>query len=315
MQFFLNELSLHGQFNTLHEFLSALQEIFSCRDEITKVGYRLYCSRSILTRPTLNNDAFQQTVMKSGNPNLKRNVMIWLSKHGPFWDESREHTSDDYFEVDDQIMTDSSLAEAAFRLAHKQKADSVSFHPSNFLKTPLIVTWHRTDDKILIEVPNFWDATTLENHLKQERPPLRSWADLLNRAATDFAHLTFLDSVRDSLEGEPFNSTIAERVMELLRILNTLQTSFDEQGNRTAEGHQIMDLYFRRQTAIFSDESDSNKIKFRKQLTFKKPEGAEIFCPLHGKIRHRTFRLHFSWPIKHNTPLYIAYIGPKITKD
>jgi hypothetical protein len=117
-------------------------------------------------------------------------------------------------------------------------------------------------------VPNFWDATTLQNHLKQEREPIASWADLLGRAASDFPHLTFLDSVHHSLEGEPFNSTIAERVMQLLGILNTLQTSFDRQGNRTRQGHEIMDLYFRRQNAIFSDESDSNKIKFSKELTF-----------------------------------------------
>lgn len=315
MKFFLNELSLHSQFNTIQEFLSALKEIFLCRDEISKVGYRLYCTRSMLSCPTLNNETFQQTVLKSRNPNLKRNVMIWLSKNGPFWDESPEHSSDDYFEHDEEIMTDSSLGEAAFTIAHNQKAGTLSFHPSNFLKTPLIVTWHRISGQILIEVPNFWDATTLQNHLKQERAPISSWVDLLNRSATDFPHLTFLDSVHDSLEGEPFNSTIAERVMQLLGILNTLQTSFDEQGNRTQQGHEIMDLYFRRQNAIFTDESDSNKIKFSKELTFKKAAGTEIFCPFHGKIRHRTFRLHFSWPIRDKSPLYIAYIGPKLTKD
>lgn len=80
MNFFLNELSLHGQFNSIQEFLQALSEIFRCRDEINKVGYRLYCTKSILTRPTLNNDSFQQTVMNSRNMNLKRSVMIWLSK-------------------------------------------------------------------------------------------------------------------------------------------------------------------------------------------------------------------------------------------
>ena len=70
-----------------------------------------------------------------------------------------------------------------------------------------------------------------------------------------FPHLTFLDSAREALQVEPFNSTIADRIMELLAILNSLQTCFDDEGNTTAEGHQIMDLYFRRQTAIFSDES------------------------------------------------------------
>lgn len=281
MKFFLNELSLHGQFNSIQEFLLALSEIFRCRDEINKVGYQLYCTKSILTRPTLNNDSFQQTVMNSRNMNLKRSVMIWLSKNGPFWDDSREHTSDDYFECDDEIMTDSSLAEAAFGIAHNQKAGTISVRPSNFEKTPITIIWHRTNEKIVIKIPNFWDFATLQNHLKQQRPPIRSWLDLANRAAAEFTHLTFLDSARDRLEAEPFNSTIADRIMGLLAILNSLQTCFDDEGNRTAEGHQIMDLHFRRQTAIFSDESDSNKRKFRKEMTFNKPDGTEIghACP------------------------------------
>lgn len=316
MSFFLNELSLHGQFDSLRDFLPALEGVLNCRDEINKLGFRLFCERKISIRPVFGDVIFQKAVMSIGNPNVTRSVMIWISKDGPFWDDSevREHDSDDYFEYDQDVITDSSLAEAAFRVAQNQNCSTISFQASRFQTTPLRVIWHKPDDQQAIEVRNFWNHADLQIYLVQLRPAINSWKDLIDRSKADFPHLTFVDSLPDYLEGEPFNSTIANQATNLLGILNTLKTCFDEKGNRTKAGEEIMDNYFRRGNAIFSDESESNKNAFREQLTFTLSSGEKTFCPFHGKIRHRTFRLHFSWPIKHDEPLYIAYLGPKITK-
>lgn len=317
MSFFLNELSLHGQFNNVRDFLPALEEALKCREEINKLGFRLYCERRISIRPVFGEGIFQKAVMNIGNPNVTRSVMIWISKDGPFWDDTavREHGPDDYFEYEQDLITDSSLAEAAFRVAQKQDCGSISFQPSRFQTTPLRVIWHKPDGQQAIEVRNFWNHADLQVYLVQLRPATNSWKDLIDRSKTDFPRLTFLDSLFDYLEGEPFNSTIANKATNLLGILNTLKACFDEKGNRTKAGEEIMDNYFRKENAIFSDESESNKNDFREQLTFTLSSGEKIFCPFHGKIRHRTFRLHFSWPIKHNEPLYIVYLGPKITKQ
>jgi hypothetical protein len=243
--------------------------------------------------------------------------MIWISKEGPFWNDSREHSADDYFECNgEDIITDTSLGEAAFRIANNQNSSTVSFSPSRYEITPLKVTWFKAEgNKQFVEILNFWKFNTLQKYLEQQKIPITSWSELINRSKSDFPHLTFSDDLSDFLKAETFNSSIAERVTELLEILDTLKTCFDDQGNITEEGNEIKQKHFWKKDPAFSDESETNKNRFRAELTFQKPDGEPIFCPFHGKIRHRQFRLHFSHPIKHNEPLYIAYIGPKITRN
>ena len=67
---------------------------------------------------------------------------------------------------------------------------------------------------------------------------------------------------------------------------------------------------------LFSDSSDSEKRDFRQGLTFAHPEdpARSMFCPWHGKVRHPTLRVHFSWPVRVGKPVHIVYAGPKITK-
>ena len=35
---------------------------------------------------------------------------------------------------------------------------------------------------------------------------------------------------------------------------------------------------------------------------------------MHGKVKTPQIRIHFSWPITASTPLYVVYVGYKITK-
>ena len=69
---------------------------------------------------------------------------------------------------------------------------------------------------------------------------------------------------------------------------------------------------------MFSDSSDkeTRKRRFREALTFPHPgeRGSSLFCPWHGKVRHMTLRLHFSWPVRAGRPVYVVYAGPKLTK-
>lgn len=50
-------------------------------------------------------------------------------------------------------------------------------------------------------------------------------------------------------------------------------------------------------------------------MTFKDEHGNPLECFWHGKISTSYYRIHFSYPITHDEPLYIAYIGPKLTKQ
>ena len=78
----------------------------------------------------------------------------------------------------------------------------------------------------------------------------------------------------------------------------------------------VEQYFFRRGKALFSDSSDSEKndANFRTAMTFKDPEGRELICFWHGKIKTPQYRIHFSYPLKKGAPLYIAYIGEKLTK-
>lgn len=150
--------------------------------------------------------------------------------------------------------------------------------------------------------------------IERETAP-QSWPELIEQARTRYTKLTCIDSILDPLSGEPFNATIAERVMVRLDILNRLKGCFERGTPLSAEGHQLLQNFFHGDRALFSDESDTNKRTFAKQLTFPTPAGEAIFCPYHGKISFRYYRMHHTWPVVPGQPLYIAYIGPKITKS
>lgn len=315
MEVFVNELSLHGQFDTISAFLLSLKEMLSCRRIAENYAHPLYCSRGISHRPVALEVTFQQAVQSSHDRNLIRIVTSWLDKHGPFWDEVRTHPADEWFEHLNEVVTDSTLGEAAYKIIHNIETATLSVQPSAFMYTPLTVLWKRNEFAIeTIEILNFWLAEMFEQHCLSYRPPVTSWRGLIDRLRSDFTYLTLLDSVSDGLSGEPFNLTIASQIERLFIILNQLKTCFDAQGSMTAVGHQLMENFFQGDRARFSDESEINKHRFRQEMTFRKPDGEMIFCPYHGKINYRYFRVHFSWPIRHNEPLYIAYIGPKITK-
>ena len=91
---------------------------------------------------------------------------------------------------------------------------------------------------------------------------------------------------------------------------------FDEHGQRTPEGDRIYQDYFTGDKAWFTDSSESEKHNFKSSLTFLDPENKKehIFCPWHGKINTPKMRIHFSWPISHDKPLHMVYIGHKLTK-
>jgi len=118
------------------------------------------------------------------------------------------------------------------------------------------------------------------------------------------------------LKGHPFGVGLAQSIFERLTILQKLKNSFDSQGQRTPEWNQAHDTYFKGENAWFSDSSATEKDDFRSKLTFRHPTERDryLFCSWHGKIKSSQLRIHFSYPIRAEKPLYVMYIGPKITK-
>jgi len=317
MMFLLNELSLHGQFESEAEFLKSFRAILECRSALREYQRVLYCGRATLgERQVVKQTTFRKLVWGLSDKNIQRIIFQWVDKNGPFWDDDMLHSPDEYFDDNKgEPVTNTVLAEAAFRIFEKNDSSVVSFNPSDYLFSPVIINWHRDSNDIIgIPISNRWQIQLLRDLLAELQPPIQSWNELTEYAKSHFSNLVFLSSFDLKLKSQPFNHAIADQAVRLLDIVNELKSCFDEPGKRTKRGDEIILSYFTGDRARFSDESTTNKIEFKKDLTFKKEDETDVLCSFHGKISHRYYRLHMSWPVTKNDPLYVAYLGPKITK-
>ena len=102
----------------------------------------------------------------------------------------------------------------------------------------------------------------------------------------------------------------------LLSILDRFAVAFESDGRRSVEGHRLYQDYFTGDRGWFSDSSDTEKSNFGRDMHFRHPDkpGETIPCYWHGKVNQLTLRIHFSWPVRAGEPLYVMYIGQKITR-
>lgn len=314
MAILLNELSLDGQFSNMYEFLPSLQKIIGCRRELAAVQQPLHCSASsLLIRPVAEQQTLHQVLQQPQFKMQRRDLLLWLTKEGPFWDMPSTHDTEAayiYYMSPENLVVQTALAEAAHQIEQNIQAATVSFTPSDYQLNPLTVTWY--DENKSTEIPNFWELESVLRHVHTWEAPLDSWQMMIDRATERFSQLTFSPQWHEALNGQPFVPAISKRTMELLGILNQLK---EHNGRGSQAGRDIYQKFFTGENAIFSDESATNKARFQNELTFSLPSGDSVFCPYHGKIRTQVFRLHFSWPISDEMPLYIVYLGPKITKS
>ncbi len=321
MDILVNDRSLHQQFYTLSDFARSIGVVMKMRGLAQQYGKGFYCHRGT-TRAQVTPDYSMQQAVQSLQVDKQRAVMSWLNQQGPFWDDERAHGEDDYFcQGDDgEIVTDSAVGEAAFcrnQLGLDRRL--VSFSPSNWEFSPLTVTWVRTDEPPeKIEVPNYWEVTAFEDAVRSAPAPLTSWNQLEAACRMRCPSLFFTDECFQGLVGIPFQTATCERIRAQLEILERLKGCFEESGHRTAEGHALQQLHFTGDKAWFSDSSDSEKREFKKELTFQHPKISDetLFCTWHGKVRthQMPIRIHFSWPIRAEEPLYMVHVGDKLTK-
>ena len=167
-----------------------------------------------------------------------------------------------------------------------------------------------------IDVINFFNSDDLELALRSTPSPITSWEEMRATAIERYHCLRFTKDAFDPLRGHPFVHGAAHRIIELLEILDRIRNCMDEKGQLTTEGERLYQDHFVGEKAWFSDSSDSEKRDFKAKLTFRHPEkaGQALGCTWHGKVKWPQIRIHFSWPVPIGESLYIAYVGPKITK-
>lgn len=321
MDFLLNDLSVEGQFTGIYDFEQAISQVIEIRELTRRFGRELFCHRNLLQAQVTSTMTMHEVVQRLGM-NKRRSIMPWLTRHGPFWDDNRHHGSNEYLECNNDIVTDTAIGEAAFCCLNRIDRGLVSFAPSNWEFSPIIVSLIIAEqNRKSIDVQNFWTPSNLTQFLENQPPAVKNWKHLETFSRACYPEIIFSDSAFTFLEGHPFSRSASQRLVVIFKILNHLKQCFDENGQRTAEGHEIYQKFFTGRGggggrgSLFSDSSDQEKHEFENDLTFKHPENPDstLFCPWHGKVQTSQLRVHFSWPIRANEPLYIVYVGPKIT--
>ena len=318
MEFLFNELSVHGQFPDLSAFRTAVGRVMDIRAVMRRFGRELYCHRN-LADSQVTPDAVMRRAVGVLDRNSRGAFLTWLTRRGPFWEDVREHGGDDYLDCmkyEDRIVTDTAVGEAAYGCLQGRERGLVSMTPSAWRFSPVPVDHHDEDGARRVDVRNYWDAGVLAAALESLRPSPGSWRDLEEVARARCPGLVLAPDSFAPLAGHPFHPGVADGILRRLLVLQDLTNCFDRHGERTPEGHRLYRVHFTGKKAWFSDSSDDEKRDFRNELTFPNPSepGRWLFCGWHGKVKTPQLRIHFSWPVRANEPLYVVYVGPKITK-
>lgn len=256
-------------------------------------------------------------VVQAFPPDERRALLLWLTRLGPFWEDARVHSPDDFLECNGKVVTDTAVGEAAFCCFQGLERHLVSVTPSTWEFTPVPVEWI-TDSgaRKTVDVANHWRPATAQAALEAAPTPIASWQDLESICHGRCRNLTFLPGSFQYLLAYPFAPGAAQRILILLDTLDRFRSCFDERGQRTPEGHRLYQDHFTGGKAWFSDSSTTEKREFRAKLTFPHPTqpGQLLLCTWHGKVKTPQLRIHFTWPVAADQPLYVAYVGPKITK-
>lgn len=217
-------------------------------------------------------------------------------------------------------VTEQGLGEAARRLLAGTSAGvfSVTGSRLRFDHSPLLVQQGLAEEPLAsAAVANQWTVAGLEQAIAQSEGEPKNWAEVMRRVQERFTGLVFSAAIVEDLIPHPFSRCVAQRIVELLAVLEQLVAQSDDDGRLSGEGERIRNMHFVGESTWFSSESKSNKSDFEQDLKFPDPSnpGKKISCPWHAKIQTPQFRIHFEWPRPAGQcEIKVVYIGPKITK-
>ena len=321
MEWHINDLSLSGQFANPQAFRFALEPLLRLRHHDPLLKDRLYCSRSLHTRKATVTHDIQNAIRATKDRTFIGLALEWWAKAGPFWDDKRQSSEDDYFEYQGADVTDQGLGEAARRKLVERDANAFSFPLEGFQLSPLSVQQGLAEEPIrFIDVANYWLIQQIEAALESCRA-LNNWNDVREEITRRYDQLIIAQDATDKLGLYPFSKYVTGRIFHLLSILNQLVLWSDDGGMLSEDGEEILRNYFAGtatgRTPLFKPETPDDRRHFKKDLMFRDPSNnlIDLFCHWHGKIQTPPIRIHFEWPRpKGQREIKVVYIGPKITK-
>ena len=322
MRWYINDVSLQGQFNDVPHFLSFLDELLRYRNASAGLRAGMYLTRLIADRPVAQSLTLRQVLQSTDRTDLRRAVLLWLDRRGPFVEDDRRPETDDYFECKGLDVTDTGLGEAARRVKSDLPTQVFSFSGGTveFGEATLTVDHGLPDDRLgAYLVDNLWKLSDLASSALNTLPVPSNWMQLVETAREQFPNLLIPDNIytNPALSREPFDLPIADRAFALFKHLNEYMLGRNDTGADGPGARAVIETFFTGDRALFSGESSTNQEAFKSQMTFSDPNdpSSNIFAHWHGKISHRYFRMHFEWPVPpQQKKLKILYLGPKITK-
>ncbi|HBT0543241.1 TPA: hypothetical protein MCD01_000134 [Klebsiella quasipneumoniae] len=316
MQIFVNDLSINNQYSNPTEFISHLTFLISLRKRNSNFGDHFICPRGISEKVVCNDKTLRQVVLEYKNKDFTTAVLTWLDRSGPFL----EGDDDDYgkliCEINGTTLEDCVIENVATKVHRNENAKTYSFdncQPS-YSYTPLSIGYTDNNGTGHIHIENIWNEAQLDALVCNWEKRPESWEQLIQYLAAKYSHLMFSQDILGHLSPYPFSSIISERAIVLMEILDNYVNSHDANKIRTKETNEIIKNFFSGEKAPFTDESVSNIRDFNKEMTFD-IDGKSTLCSWHGKIKHQEFRIHFQYPFDTQMEkIFVAYIGPKITK-
>lgn len=320
MRWYLNDASLQGQFADRAEFESVLRRLIAARVRIPKIRQNLRSTRSLqeaMVAPEIN---VRRALVELRDKDLKAATFSWLDKTGPFVEDDQLEEIDDYFEYRGVEITATGLGEAARRAKAGTECTTYSFVRGeiDYAVTPLEVDHGLQEERYgRYPVTNLWQTDALIDQALAAEAPTKSWRALVEVARQRFPYLEIGElNTNPALAREPFEASIRDRSLELMKVLNDYVAGRTEDGAEGVAAREIVQLYFSGDRALFTGESATNQKVFSQDLTFPRIFGGSYFAHWHGKISHRFFRMHFEWPLeKGRKKIEIFYLGPKLTKS
>lgn len=276
------------------------------------------CSRNLINSIVYNDVSLLKHLVRDFDRDSRFQIMSWLSNHGPFWDDSRTVVDLDSFNLEDVNVTEQGLGEVGRLLSVGINACSYSFDGGElgFSRTPISIS-HNLEELLVgsYSVENIWNVAGIAEKLKATAPPHSSWESLLLEAVENFKFLSFVEQPHLQLVSTPFSAGASNRIQLLLGVLNQIAENTNDDGSLNEKAKLFHETYFVGEKPYFTDESDANKVDFKKDLTFKDSGGDDIFAPWHGKINTPKIRIHYEWPRPAKQKnIKILFIGPKVTK-
>ncbi|MEZ5831095.1 MAG: hypothetical protein R3D05_07935 [Dongiaceae bacterium] len=319
MRWYVNDLSVQGQFPSSKAFNDALKDLLSLRQK-SLLRNGIYCTRDVLRWRPIGGDHTVADAIRLADRDFRIVALQWLDKFGPFVEEDRQREDEDYFEYEGIDVTNQGLGEAARRIRHQQLAGSFSFigGEMDFAHDELPVDHGLPEDRLgRIVIPNAWTTEAMYSGTLQRMATPASWTDLLKYTRVRFEQLLIPDEAVETLLHQEFRNGACKSIIDLLVVLDEFMTNRRPDGRVTKRGREILDQYFVGENAWYSDESRKNKVDFVTKMTFPDPENRNngITCFWHGKIQTPQLRIHFEWPVPVGQRiLKVLYIGPKISK-